>query len=178
EVQDVHRSIRKTVIVREGRTVRRELRPAPYEANRTIQLLRAAINYALSHGGWQASDLAEGENPATRIKLNAEKARKEWIRPEELPAVMRAIEAEGDPWMRAYFKAMFFTGGRPSEVRTLEWSNVDLRRKLVTFTDTKNGEDHDVPLSPEAVALFKSIPKTLGNPYVFCGHVRGQPIIN
>jgi len=164
---------------REVRAMHREItKTAHYEANRVLQLLRAAINFALSDGGWRAHDLHEGENPATRIKLNNEKSRKEWIRPGELPAVLAAIDGEENPWVRAYFKAMFFTGGRPSEVRTLKWSNVDLKRKVVTFTDTKNGTDHDIPLAPEAVTLFKSIPKTLGNKHVFCGHVKGSPIVN
>jgi integrase len=164
---------------REARQMHREVtKRAPYEANRVLQLLRAAINHALSEGGWRAQDLAEGENPATRVKLNKEKSRKEWIQPDEIPAVVAAINAEDNPWFRAYFKAMLFTGGRPGELRTLQWEKVNLKRKVVTFTDTKNGEDHDVPLSPEAVELFKSIPKTLGNAYVFCGHVTGRPIVN
>lgn len=178
EVRQMHRSVKKAVYVKEGKVRRKEMQAAPYEANRVLQLLRAAVNHALSEGGWRAGDLAEGENPATRIKLNKEKSRKSWIQPDELPAVLAAISAEENIWFRAFFMALLFTGGRLSELRTLQWSKVDLKRKVVTFTDTKNGEDHDVPLSPEAAELLKSIPKTLGNPYVFCGHVRGQPIIN
>ncbi|HEX7082022.1 MAG TPA: tyrosine-type recombinase/integrase [Gammaproteobacteria bacterium] len=151
---------------------------AKYEANRTLALLRAAINHALSDGGWRASELAEGENPATRIEMHPEKHRREWIRPDELPRLLEAIDAEDDPWMRAFFRMLLYTGARKSELANLEWSNVDLKGGTITFRDTKNDEDHVVPLPPEAVKLLKATPRTIGNPYVFCGHVKGRPIVN
>ena len=172
--------------VRLEKLTRREVRAmhrkatekAPYEANRALQLLRASINFALSDGGWKPADLAEGENPATRIKLNHEKPRREWVRPEELPALVNAIAAEDNPWMRAYFQMALYTGARKSELLELEWPAVDLKARTVTFFDTKNHEDHVLPLPTEAVNVLKAIPKMLGNPYVFCGHVAGKPINN
>jgi len=37
-------------------------------------------------------------------------------------------------------------GFRSSEALTLEWSNVDLKRKLITLSDTKNRTDHTLPI--------------------------------
>lgn len=151
---------------------------APVEANRTLALLRAAINWALSEGYWKAADLAEGENPAARVKANPEKHRREWLQPEELPDVLQAIDAEADPWLRAFFRMLLFTGARKGEMLNLKWADVDLRRKTVTFRATKNRDDHTLPLSAEAVKLLKALPRTLGNDYVFCGHAKGKPIVN
>lgn len=151
---------------------------APYEANRSVELLRAVINWALSEGGWRAADLYEGENPATRIRMNREKVRREWIQPEELPRVLQAIDAEENVWVRAFFRMVLFTGARKSELLNLKWPDVDLKRKRVTFRDTKNKTDHDLPLAPPAVELLRRLPRTLGNPYVFCGHVSGRPLVN
>lgn len=151
---------------------------APYEANRTLALLRAAINHALAEGGWKASELAEGENPATRIEMNHEKTRREWVRPDELPTLVEAINAEDDVWLRAFFRMILYTGARKSELLELTWDDVDLKAGTITFRETKNREDHVLPLAAEAVKLLKALPRTLGNPYVFCGHVKGQPIVN
>jgi integrase len=44
--------------------------------------------------------------------------------------------------------------------------------------DAKRGRGRHVPLSPQVVTLLSNLPKRLDNPYVFCGHVNGQPLIN
>ena len=151
---------------------------APYEANRTVQLLRAAINWAVTDLDWPASELCGGANPAHSIKLNRENTRKVWIRPNELPTLLKAIEAESDPWIRAFFQMLLYTGARLSELLTLRWTDVDLPNASVTFRDTKNKTDHTLPLAPDAVDVMKSIPKTKGNPYVFNGHKRGTHLVN
>lgn len=45
-------------------------------------------------------------------------------------------------------------GGRKSETLALKWNDVDLKRKVVTFTDTKNREKHLFPLSPLAESIL------------------------
>ena len=151
---------------------------ARYEANRTVQLLRAAINWAITDLDWPASELSGGSNPAHGIKLNPEKARKEWIRPNELPSLIEAIDEETDPWIRAFFQMLLYTGARLSELLTLRWRDVDFPNESLTFRDTKNKTDHNLPLAPDAIDVLKAIPKTKGNPYVFNGHKHGQHLTN
>lgn len=153
-------------------------RRTKYEANRALELLRAAINWALSERGWRAADLAEGENPAARIRPNHEKTRKEWIRPDEVPALVGAIKAEPDPWISAFFRMALLTGARKSELLNLKWQAVDLKRRTITFHDTKNKEDHELPLSTEAVKVLRDLPRSIANPHVFCGQAKGKPIVN
>ena len=149
-----------------------------YQANRSIQLLRASINFAISNLGWRVTSLVEGENPATRIELNTEKSRKEWVRPDEIPDLIKAIRKEENPWMSGFFLMVLYTGARKSELLNLQWTDVELKQRVIRFWDTKNHEDHEVPLAPDAIKLLQSIPHTLGNPYVFCGHAKGKPINN
>lgn len=163
EVVNMHASVTKTTI---------------YEANRSLQMLRAAINWAITSQGWRVSELVEGENPATRIKLNPEKRRKEWVRPKELPALVRAIKQEKNPWFRAFFLMTLATGARKGELLNLKWKDVDLKNRVILFRDTKNKEDHEIPLAADTVKLLRELPRTLKNPYVFCGHVSGKPINN
>ena len=151
---------------------------APYEANRTVQLLRAAINWMITELDWPASDLQGGGNPAAGIKLNHEKSRKEWVRPQELPALVEAIESEPNDWIRAYFLILLYTGARKSELLNLRWADVDLAAENLTFRDTKNKSDHSVPLASAAIEILKAVPKTKGNPHVFNGQKPGKALVN
>jgi integrase len=50
---------------------------------------------------------------------------------------------------------------RQGEILSLEWKNVDLERRVARLPITKNGDGRDVPLSPKAVAILRSIPRSL-----------------
>ena len=47
---------------------------------------------------------------------------------------------------------------RRSELLGLQWSNVDLARRIAFLPITKNGESRGVPLSSRAVAIFRALP--------------------
>ena len=46
---------------------------------------------------------------------------------------------------------LLYTGARAGEALWLDWDNVDLDRRHVTFPKTKNGEPRGVPLHPRVV---------------------------
>ena len=163
DVRTMHRRISRTTI---------------YEANRTVQLLRAAINWIVSERDWPTSDLKGGANPAAGVKLNHEKVRREWIRPAEIRAVLKAIDAEENPWQRAFFQMALLTGARKDELLKLRWRDVDLTHKTALFRDTKNKTDHEMPLSAAAIAVLEATPRMKENPFVFCGRKRGQALVN
>jgi integrase len=47
---------------------------------------------------------------------------------------------------------------RRDEIARLAWDNVDLRKRAVYLSKTKNGEERTVPLSPAAIGILKEIP--------------------
>jgi integrase len=53
------------------------------------------------------------------------------------------------------------TGARLNEIAGLRWGEVDLEHKLLTIPPTrfKTGQRHDIPLSPDAVALLRALPR-------------------
>lgn len=63
------------------------------------------------------------------------------------------------------------TASRTGAVRLAEWSEVDLERCLWTVPKQhmKSGREHRVPLSPQAVALLRALPRFEGVPLVFPG---------
>ena len=51
------------------------------------------------------------------------------------------------------------TGMRRGEIASINWSDIDVQRRVIYLWDTKNGEDRQVPLSSKAIALLESIPR-------------------
>lgn len=49
------------------------------------------------------------------------------------------------------------TGGRRSELLRLDWRHVDLGRRLITFIETKNGEDRSVRLTNRAYQVLVNL---------------------
>jgi integrase len=49
------------------------------------------------------------------------------------------------------------TAMRQGEILALTWPQINLKRRFAKLKDTKNGEDRNVPLSPQAVAVFKEM---------------------
>jgi integrase len=61
------------------------------------------------------------------------------------------------------------TAARSGEVRGMIWAEVDLEGALwiVPAARMKAGREHRVPLTKEAVALLRALPRMEGSPYVF-----------
>lgn len=57
---------------------------------------------------------------------------------------------------------LFGTGARLSEALYLQWSQVNLKERQVTFPKTKNGEARSVPLPPKAFEALANLPHRLG----------------
>ena len=87
---------------------------------------------------------------------------------EELKTVMKALEAIGTMSAKALLFGML-TAGRSGEYRNLKWSELDFDKATAMIPPErrkdKRTEPFIVPLSRQAVALLKSLPKT--GEYVF-----------
>jgi len=59
------------------------------------------------------------------------------------------------------------TAMRLGEIINLNWSDIDIERKIATLHMTKNGEVRQVPLSNAAIASVKSLPRSIGSSKVF-----------
>jgi integrase len=148
----------------------------PYNANRSLQAMRAAFYWRL----WQEDDApgkrrreSDTRNPCAGIGLRPETVRKTRLELVDLPKLERAIDAESDDlYLRAYFRFLLLTGCRRGEALALKWS--DVRETEATFRDTKGGGDHTVQLSARAVKLLEGLERLKGNPYVFVSRQHGK----
>lgn len=136
---------------------------AQYEANRVLALI--AVMYACAE---EWGHLPEGfTNPATKVKPFAERKREKWVKPDELPELVGAIEAENDPHVRGALMLALYTGMRRSEILGLRWEDVDLSRSELNLPHTKANREHKVDLVPDAVEILRKLPRARGNQYVF-----------
>jgi integrase len=64
---------------------------------------------------------------------------------------------------------LILTGQRLREVSEMEWKKVDLGTKLWTLPGkrAKNGVEHTIPLSDQAIDILRSLPRIAGSGFVF-----------
>jgi integrase len=134
---------------------------APIAANRVHSIVRKFFNWAVEN------DLIANSPVAGVRAPNPETSRDRILTDEELKAVWRATEKEGHPF-GTVLQVLILTGQRRSEVAGMMWSEVDLEAGTWTLPRerVKNDRRHEVPLSRQAVAILKRIPR-IGDKYVF-----------
>lgn len=149
-------------------------------ATRVRQRMEAVLEWARVRG------YRKGENPA-RWKGNldhtlpnpskiARVTHHRAIPWRELGAFMEKLRQREGMAARALEFAIL-TAARSGEARLATWDEIDFREKVWTVPREriKAGKQHRVPLSDDAVALLKALPRIEGSPYVFPA-ARGGPL--
>lgn len=132
-----------------------------YQANRTLERIRSMFNKAIEWG-W------DGVNPTQGIKKFKETSRDRYILPNEMPLLLKALEAEHNEVARDYIYISLFTGARKTNVLQMRWEQVDWHNKTWRIPDTKNGDPIEVPLSLKAEeVLERRLKAGNGSPWVF-----------
>jgi integrase len=136
-------------------------RGAPIQANRTLEIVRKAFNWAVGR------DIL-GANPCYRItKPSSENRSDRVLSEEEIRAVWAALECEA-PLTAATFKLRLLTAQRGAEVLTMRWDQISNGWWTIPAEVAKNRLTHRVPLAPQSLALLDKI-RTLseGSEWVF-----------
>jgi integrase len=127
----------------------------PILANRTLAVVRAWFNWMIER------NVLKTVSPCTGVKPpSAENARERVLSPEEIRKLWKACEEMGHPF-GPFVKLLLLTGQRRSEVGDMRWSEIDEENRTWTLPGerTKNGEQHTVPLAPQAWVIIKSLPE-------------------
>ena len=152
-------------------------RGAPVQANRTHAWLKIMCNFAVQRGLIEVSPMAGIKAPGGQ-----ETPRDRILTDGELRALWDAADALEQPY-RGFVQLLILTGQRRGEVSGLTWSELDLETKLWTLPAgrAKNGVEHTIPLSDQAVAIVRSLPRIAGSEFVFSisgrSQIRGYGII-
>jgi integrase len=93
-------------------------------------------------------------NPVIGTEAEPERPRDRVLNVDELRAVWQACDGLGD--FGAIVKLLMLTGQRRSEVAALAWPEIETDKALWTLpaARSKNGRQHEVPLSKQVLALI------------------------
>src|SRR5260370_13246046 len=129
---------------------------SPKTANLSVKIVSAAFNAAFRQG-YIAS------NPCTALEsLPEETAERSTFTKAQVAELIST--AEGD-WKGAILLA-YYTGARLSDVANMQWSAIDLKRQLVTFTPSKTKKTVTIPLHTELESRLLKTPG-IGKAFLF-----------
>jgi integrase len=134
----------------------------PIAANRVAAFLSALLNYAV-----RSDRLAV--NPAKALIRFQETSRSRVLKSDELENLLRAVEAEGEPWV-SIFLMLMFTGARRGSVVSMRWEDIDLGAAIWTIPAevAKNKTATPIPLTEPAIRLLQRLlARSAGEPWVF-----------
>lgn len=80
-----------------------------------------------------------------------------YLTPEERSALLQNARTD----LRLYILAALQTGARRGELAALQWSDIDMKARTVTFARTKNGERRVVPLTDTLRDTLQALPRPL-----------------
>ena len=137
--------------------------------NKFFRMLSSAAQHHIDNN--MKADTANVFQTALKKKRNKPRARTRTLtfEPESLMRWWKAVKSlrakceTGDKRMRtsallADFQILVLLwGGRKTETLTLKWGNIDFDKKIVAFTQTKNGETHLFPLTPLAESVLADV---------------------
>ena len=156
--------------------VLRVLEPIWEEKTETATRLRGRIEAVLS---WATvAGHREGDNPARwagnlsellpKPGKVAAKGNHPAVSLADLPRWWADLQNREGMAARA-LQFLTLTAARSGEVRGMTWDEVDLEARLWTVPAErmKMSREHRVPLTDEAVAILRALPRMAGSPYVF-----------
>jgi integrase len=147
-----------------------------YQAHNLLGHVRRLYNWAIGQHVYGIES-----SPCDRLKpreiIGEKKERTRILNDAELRAAWRAADRIGYPY-GPVFKLLMLTGQRKSEVAEARWSEIDLAKQIWTIPAErmKAGAAHVVPLSDDAMAILKPLPRFDGGDYLFSVQFGKRPV--
>ena len=116
---------------------------------------------------WAVERGAVDSNPMTDLtRPKPAPRRKRVLDHDEIRSMWTAADALDWPF-GPFYKLLLLTGARREEVAGMRWPELDLHRRLWRLPPaeefqprrTKNGQEHVIDLSPQAVAIIEGLPR-------------------
>ena len=114
--------------------------------NRQVYTPTSAILQHAARKGWCAAPVF-GRPKVGKTEI-------EWLRFDQAERLIMCCS----PHLRPLVIFLLYTGARAGEALWLEWADVDLEKRHVTFRKTKNGDARGVPLHSRVVQALEALP--------------------
>ena len=125
---------------------------SPQTVKHVLNLLTWIINYGAK------KNLCQGISFHIQ-KPNVNNLTTEDLSPEQLTALLRAIDADSNIQIGNLMKMALYTGMRRGELFKLKWEHIDFDRGFINIIDPKGGVDQKIPLNEAARRLLESHPR-------------------
>ncbi len=160
----------------------RKLSDRKAQANKVGRVLRALFNYdQVTYEDHEGNPFVQ-DNPVRRLSQvkawNRVPRRQTVIAKHQLKPWYRAVMSLTNPTIKDYFRLLLFTGLRRHEAKTLKWSNVHFEAGYIKVEDTKNHEDHMLPMTDVIRDMLRARWQTSENEYVFPGTGRNGYLVD
>ena len=146
---------------------------APATANKVLIFISHAFNVAM-----QLEIKGIEVNPASKIKpylLN--NARERYLTKDEATRLIDAInQTEQNIHLKYIIPMLILTGARKGEVLRARYEDFNLNQLTWTIPISKSGKKRILPITPQLLELYNSIPKTNGE-YLFASPATGKPYV-
>jgi len=112
--------------------------------NRYLAALSRAFTICIREWHWTK------ENPVLKITRPKEgKPRKRYLEKDEITTLLSACRKSKSPHLYPVTLFALTTAARKGEILGLKWEDVNFKRNIATFRDTKNGETRSVHLGEQ-----------------------------
>ena len=135
---------------------------APATVRNILELLRRIINFGVK------KNLCEGLSFKLELP-RTNNIKTEDLTPEQLQALLAAIDDCSNVQVGNLMKMALLTGMRRGELFRLKWADIDFQRGFIYIRSPKGGRDQMVPLNEPAKALLQEHPRVEDSEYVFPG---------
>jgi integrase len=151
-----------------------EGREAVESAHRTRTMLGQVFRYAISTGRCDSDPSRDLRGALQSVRESQRNHFAAVTKPEELAPILRLLDLyRGTLPVRCALKLMPILVVRPYELRTMEWSDIDLDAAEWRFTVSKTNTPHIVPLSSQAVAILNEVKPLTGRGRLVFPSARG-----
>ena len=118
--------------------------------NRYLAVLSHTFSVAVREWGWL------DDSPMRKVSKPKEpRGRVRFLSDEERQHLLTECQASRNPHLYTVVMLALSCGARKTELVSLRWPDVDLKRGTLTFHQTKNGERRTVPLTGPALTLMQ-----------------------
>ena len=116
-----------------------------------LVIIRHCINLAINEWG-----LMLDKNPADNLKKpSSNPARERRLSDDELMALIKASSHTRNPHILPIILFAIESGMRRGEILSLDWQNIDFKKRIAFLPLTKNGTSREVPLSSKAAIILE-----------------------
>jgi integrase len=133
---------------------------SPQTVKHVLNLLTWIINYGVKNG------LCPGVCFHIQ-KPTVNNVTTEDLTPEQINALLQAIDKSKHKTVGAMMKMALYSGMRRGEMLNLEWRDVDLERGFIHIRETKGGPDQKIPINDLTRNLLESLPRA--SKFIFPG---------